>query len=541
MSSNFEYKTDQSSAKETAVDEALNELRETTGVTSADASSAIKVIGGSTEQTLEDYQDSETAGGKNPVNMTTDDDLDILFGSDWDGSFADMTPLVETWAQHMASQMQYTTSLGDYLKNNKEMMISDVARATGIATVNTNITQIRNNFESLSLGIENFRDFGFSSGSGDLLYNADQVLNSMEGIISNSMQLQGYAENIMSYIENSKGIEGDIGAYMDKELSKFSNVMAGTDTQNLLAKFPKSVAEKFCNIELVQNLYEMPSKLYNSLAAVMMSISAIQAPTNMASAATLVGQLRQIVGQMREVSSMLRQGMNIIDGIKNNISNGNFVGVLLTAHNAAKFVEKPSAYAAKYPYNQAYETEGGHQFETDNTPGKERLHVKHKAGTDIEIAPNGDTVAKIVNDFQTIVNKNFETYVKGNQLAIVDGNAELEVKKKLAVTASEALDVCSNSSTVNIETMMVIANMLTMASKGDLTITGTTSVSMSSQGPIYMTSKTGVYIDAPIINVGSGTCGLISLSSSGTIREKSSFHFIDSGMIKQKGGLITLN
>lgn len=76
--------------------------------------------------------------------------------------------------------------------------------------------------------------------------------------------------------------------------------------------------------------------------------------------------------------------------------------------------EPESPYAAEYPKNHVIETESGHIIELDDTKGKERINVHHKAGTWIEIHPNGSKVQKIVGDDYEIALSDKKLLVKGN-------------------------------------------------------------------------------------------------------------------------------
>jgi len=55
-----------------------------------------------------------------------------------------------------------------------------------------------------------------------------------------------------------------------------------------------------------------------------------------------------------------------------------------------------------YPYNNITQTMGGHSFELDDTPTRERIRLQHRLGTFLEMHPNGDQVHKIVRDGYTI-------------------------------------------------------------------------------------------------------------------------------------------
>ncbi len=78
--------------------------------------------------------------------------------------------------------------------------------------------------------------------------------------------------------------------------------------------------------------------------------------------------------------------------------------------------QKPS----QYPYNQAQETQSGHSFEMDDTPGGERILVKHRTGAGIELRADGSVI---------ISSKSKKVSVTGgNEVVIVEGKADLVYK-----------------------------------------------------------------------------------------------------------------
>jgi hypothetical protein len=93
--------------------------------------------------------------------------------------------------------------------------------------------------------------------------------------------------------------------------------------------------------------------------------------------------------------------------------------------------EPPAAYGAKYPYNQTFQTEAGHLIEYDSSPGHERIHVYHKAGTYTEIDVNGTSVRKVVGDNYEILERNNYLYVRGAYTLTVDGATQILVKNKV--------------------------------------------------------------------------------------------------------------
>ena len=95
-------------------------------------------------------------------------------------------------------------------------------------------------------------------------------------------------------------------------------------------------------------------------------------------------------------------------------------------------------YGSKYPYNHVFESESGHIKEYDDTPGSERIHEYHTAGTFYEIDADGNKHIRVVgNNYEVIHGTNFvnikgdvnltiesncKTYIKGDWNIQVDGN-----------------------------------------------------------------------------------------------------------------------
>lgn len=86
-------------------------------------------------------------------------------------------------------------------------------------------------------------------------------------------------------------------------------------------------------------------------------------------------------------------------------------------------------YGTKYPYNNVMESESGHIFELDDTPGSERVHLAHRSGTFEEIYPDGSKVDKIVKDKYTIIMKDDNVYVMGQCNITVQGDAQVNIQK----------------------------------------------------------------------------------------------------------------
>ena len=106
----------------------------------------------------------------------------------------------------------------------------------------------------------------------------------------------------------------------------------------------------------------------------------------------------------------------------------------------ASKVEPASYYAAKYPYNNVYESESGHALEFDDTKGAERVHIYHRSGSYTEWAPDGSRSERIQKDKFEVVVGNEKVYIKGDVQIYVDGNYRLDVTG----------DIIINGKTINL-------------------------------------------------------------------------------------------
>jgi hypothetical protein len=128
--------------------------------------------------------------------------------------------------------------------------------------------------------------------------------------------------------------------------------------------------------------------------------------------------------------------------------------------------EPPSAYAAEYPHNKVTETTSGHLIEIDDTPGSERIRVRHTSGTFVELHPNGDVVQSNSNKYQ-ITSGNDSVHVTGQVNIIVDGNINLTANSNLNAQVSGTTSL--TCPTTNIQGDVNIT--------GDLNISGTSTAS----------------------------------------------------------------
>ena len=98
--------------------------------------------------------------------------------------------------------------------------------------------------------------------------------------------------------------------------------------------------------------------------------------------------------------------------------------------------EPTSAFNAAYPYNKVTQSESGHIFEVDDTPGSERLHIYHKSGTYIEIDSNGSMIKR----------------TKGSSYEIIDRNGKISIAGKADISINGACNIfVGNDANIEVE------------------------------------------------------------------------------------------
>lgn len=90
--------------------------------------------------------------------------------------------------------------------------------------------------------------------------------------------------------------------------------------------------------------------------------------------------------------------------------------------------EPAQPYGTQYPNNKVTETPSGHIIEIDDTPDAERIHIRHKSGTFVEMHPNGDVVTHTKNGFKTVTG-NEKIHVTGNLEIVCDGNFKVNAAR----------------------------------------------------------------------------------------------------------------
>lgn len=109
--------------------------------------------------------------------------------------------------------------------------------------------------------------------------------------------------------------------------------------------------------------------------------------------------------------------------------------------NQSGWSEPAPPYAAQFPYNKVQQTESGHVWELDDTPGAERVHIFHRAGSFIEFHPDGKVVMKSMNHGYLISMADQYVKVKGACNISVDGDASIYARGALNLQSDNDINV----------------------------------------------------------------------------------------------------
>ena len=82
---------------------------------------------------------------------------------------------------------------------------------------------------------------------------------------------------------------------------------------------------------------------------------------------------------------------------------------------------------SEYPFNQVSESLSGHIVEYDDTPGGERVLIKHRTGAGVEMRADGSVIVSAVNNKVEVTGGDQTVIVEGHGNLIYNGNLNLKV------------------------------------------------------------------------------------------------------------------
>ena len=180
---------------------------------------------------------------------------------------------------------------------------------------------------------------------------------------------------------------------------------------------------------------------------------------------------------IRKADLDLSVGTAQIDGIFNGVApieqdldEGGSVSPRSGVVVGGEWSEPATPYAAKYPHNHVYESEGGHLREMDDTPGAERIHERHASGSGYEIGPDGTKVTRVKQDNYTIITNDDYTHIQGTQRHTTDEGVRIRCNANGEDGNNYNIEVGSGAN-VNIEVNKGNINLTTLSPDvGDINI-----------------------------------------------------------------------
>jgi hypothetical protein len=82
---------------------------------------------------------------------------------------------------------------------------------------------------------------------------------------------------------------------------------------------------------------------------------------------------------------------------------------------------------SQYPFNQVQETASGHVIELDDTPGGERVLLRHRKGAGVEMRADGSVVISALNNKVEVTGGDQTVIIEGNGNLVYHGNLNMKV------------------------------------------------------------------------------------------------------------------
>lgn len=275
-----------------------------------------------------------------------------------------------------------------------DIVVSEVNSLTeaDILQTNTQIEGIRGKFSNLKSQSQNIKV--------DLL-GAQAAASSAKDAVT------GLPQKALDGLQKSVG---GATAAADNMIGTANDIMSGVG--DMKAKLDQITDLRIKMPEL--NLPD-PSAMLGQMNALTNSLGALNKVTGVLNG---LNQITGMIGSIRGLTMMLPTAAGI---------NGILAGMRMSGVLSNLWQEPLSPAAPEYPLNRILETEGGLLEEFDSTPGSERYHRYHPAGTFVETQPDGTQSEKIVKDRYTVILGDDCLHVAGNVKVNIIGNSDITV------------------------------------------------------------------------------------------------------------------
>jgi len=147
---------------------------------------------------------------------------------------------------------------------------------------------------------------------------------------------------------------------------------------------------------------------------------------NLVEETTKQGQVETVELNPHPTLSIRKADRDLAVGVAN-VDQTEIVDDQIAADDGGQWDEPETPYAAKYPFNHVYETEGGHIREYDDTVDAKRIHERHASGTGYEIFNDGTKVTRVKKDNYSIVTADDYVHIQGESKATFDKGLRVKV------------------------------------------------------------------------------------------------------------------
>ena len=107
----------------------------------------------------------------------------------------------------------------------------------------------------------------------------------------------------------------------------------------------------------------------------------------------------------------------------------------------------PEQLPSQYPFSQVDETPSGHVIEMDDTPGGERVLIKHRKGSGVELRADGSVVISALNNKVEVTGGDQTVIIEGNGNLVYNGNLNLKVSGDYNVDVGGNYNVTAGGNT----------------------------------------------------------------------------------------------
>jgi hypothetical protein len=152
--------------------------------------------------------------------------------------------------------------------------------------------------------------------------------------------------------------------------------------------------------------------------------------------------------------------------------------------------EPASSYASVYPYNKATVSESGHSMELDDSPGAERVDLRHRTGTGVEMNPGGDMNIKTINNANWFITGNFVRSTTGGEIISIGQGLNLQTSGGAGIIAmvdgGGGIDLTVTGGNVKIN----VTGNVDLEATGNITQKCAGAMTLESTGPMVIKGST---------------------------------------------------